>query len=53
MLSDSNTHEISEIRVGVACRSSLELEVPAKVTSPALVPPARSRCKLKPNLDDT
>ena len=53
MLSDSNTHGISEIRVGVACRSSLELEVPAKVTSPALVPPARSRCKLKPNLDDT
>ncbi len=52
MISDSNAHEISEIRVGVA-RSSLELEVPAEVTSPALVPPARSRRKLKPNLDDT
>ncbi len=52
MISDSNAHEIREIRVGVACRSSLK-EVPAEVTSPALVPPARSRRKLKPNLDDT
>ncbi len=53
MLSDSNAHGTSEIRIGVACRSSLELEAPAEVTSPALVPPARSRRKLKPNLDDT
>ena len=53
MLFDSNAHGISEIRVAVDCRSSLELEVPAEVTSPALVPPARSRRKLKPNLDDT
>ncbi len=53
MLSDSNAHEISEIRVGVACRPALELEAPAEVTSPALVPPDRSRRKLKPNLDDT
>ena len=53
MIADSNALGISEIRVGFVCRSAVKREVPVEVTSSALVPPARSRRKLKPNLDDT